>query len=207
MKSESGADFALQAKSRNARPSSQFTPSFAAAWLKDASSLASIDCVIVTCEHASRRVPSRYRALFRGQETMLKTHRGSDLGALRLARELATTLEAPLFAGSISRLLIDLNRSLHHVKLYSAITGVCPESDRRRLAANYYLLYRNAVPGGVSTLVMYRIYDMLYRYITRAIDMEKLTLTALRQRLFQVADQVLKTGVPVAIERHGKTCS
>lgn len=46
---------------------------------------------------------------------------------------------------------------------------------------------------------------MLYRYITRAMDMEKLTLTALRQRLFQVADQVLKTGVPVAIERHGKT--
>lgn len=35
--------------------------------------------------------------------------------------------------------------------------------------------------------------------------MAKLTLTALRQRLFEVADQVLKTGAPVAIERHGKT--
>jgi predicted N-formylglutamate amidohydrolase len=104
-----------------------------------------IDCVIVTCEHASRRVPSRYRALFRGQETVLKTHRGFDLGALRLARELATTLEAPLFAGSISRLLIDLNRSLHHVKLYSAITRVCPES-----AANYYLPYRNAVENWIA---------------------------------------------------------
>ena len=34
--------------------------------------------------------------------------------------------------------------------------------------------------------------------------MEKLTLTALRQRLFQVADRVLHTGVPVAIERRGK---
>ena len=97
--------------------------------------MALIDCVIVTCEHASRRVPSRYRALFRGQEAVLKTHRGSDLGALRLARELATALEAPLFAGSVSRLLIDLNRSLHHVQLYSAITRACPENDRRRLAA------------------------------------------------------------------------
>jgi predicted N-formylglutamate amidohydrolase len=149
LKSERGADFALQARSRNARASSQFTSSFAAAWLRDPSSLASIDCVIVTCEHASRRVPSRYRVLFRGQETVLKTHRGSDLGALRLARELAT-LEAPLFAGSISRLLIDLNRSLHHVKLYSAITRVCPESDRRRLAANYYLPYRNAVENWIA---------------------------------------------------------
>ena len=65
--------------------------------------MASIDCVIVTCEHASHRVPSRYRALFRDQEAVLKTHRGSDLGALWLARELATALEAPLFTGSVSR--------------------------------------------------------------------------------------------------------
>lgn len=34
--------------------------------------------------------------------------------------------------------------------------------------------------------------------------MEKITLTALRQRLFQVADRVLYTGVPIAIERRGK---
>ncbi|MGH8467467.1 MAG: N-formylglutamate amidohydrolase [Gammaproteobacteria bacterium] len=112
--------------------------------------MASIDCVIVTCEHASRRVPFRYRALFRGQEAVLKTHRGSDLGALRLARELATALEAPLFAGSVSRLLIDLNRSLHHLKVYSAITRACTENDRRRLAANYYLPYRNAVEQWIA---------------------------------------------------------
>jgi hypothetical protein len=35
--------------------------------------------------------------------------------------------------------------------------------------------------------------------------MEKLTLTTLRRRLFEVADRVLETGVPVAIERRGKT--
>ncbi|MEJ7669386.1 MAG: hypothetical protein WKH97_11745 [Casimicrobiaceae bacterium] len=35
--------------------------------------------------------------------------------------------------------------------------------------------------------------------------MEKLTLTTLRHRLFAVADRVLETGVPVAIERRGKT--
>jgi hypothetical protein len=36
-------------------------------------------------------------------------------------------------------------------------------------------------------------------------DMRKLSLTALRQKLFQVADEVLESGIPVAIERRGKT--
>jgi hypothetical protein len=35
--------------------------------------------------------------------------------------------------------------------------------------------------------------------------MQKLSLTTLRNRLFEVADRVLETGVPVAIERRGKT--
>lgn len=35
--------------------------------------------------------------------------------------------------------------------------------------------------------------------------MEKLTLTTLRHRLFEVADRVLETGVPVTIERRGRT--
>ncbi|MBI5891252.1 MAG: hypothetical protein HZB47_11345 [Nitrosomonadales bacterium] len=35
--------------------------------------------------------------------------------------------------------------------------------------------------------------------------MKKLTLTTLRQQIFQIADEVLITGVPVSIERNGKT--
>jgi len=34
--------------------------------------------------------------------------------------------------------------------------------------------------------------------------MQKLSLTALRQKLFKVADRVLHTGVPVAINRRGR---
>lgn len=34
--------------------------------------------------------------------------------------------------------------------------------------------------------------------------MKKLTLTTLRQQIFQVADEVLVTGVPVSIERNGR---
>ena len=35
--------------------------------------------------------------------------------------------------------------------------------------------------------------------------MKKLTLTTLRRQIFQIADEVLVTGVPVSIERNGKT--
>ena len=34
--------------------------------------------------------------------------------------------------------------------------------------------------------------------------MKKLTLTTLRQQIFQIADEVLMTGQPVSIERNGK---
>jgi hypothetical protein len=34
--------------------------------------------------------------------------------------------------------------------------------------------------------------------------MRKLTLTTLRQQIFQIADEVLVTGVPVSIERNGR---
>ena len=35
--------------------------------------------------------------------------------------------------------------------------------------------------------------------------MEKLTVTALRKHLYEVVDRVLATGVPVEVERHGRT--
>jgi prevent-host-death family protein len=34
--------------------------------------------------------------------------------------------------------------------------------------------------------------------------MEKISITQLRQNLFNIIDQVLATGKPVEIERHGK---
>lgn len=34
--------------------------------------------------------------------------------------------------------------------------------------------------------------------------MKKLTLTTLRQQIFQIADEVLVTGEPVSIERNGR---
>jgi predicted N-formylglutamate amidohydrolase len=101
------------------------------------------DFFLITCEHGGNRIPSRYHDFFRGREALLRSHRGYDAGALRVARELSEALRAPLLASTVSRLLIDLNRSLGHPRLYSDATrGIVPEL-RHEILARYYLPYRS----------------------------------------------------------------
>lgn len=98
---------------------------------------------LVSCEHGGNRIPSRYRALFRDHWPLLRTHRGVDFGALRLAREMAAALDAPLLACTVSRLLVDLNRSLHHRRLWSEASRQAPPEMREDILRRYYLPYRS----------------------------------------------------------------
>lgn len=106
--------------------------------------------LIVTCEHASRRVPARYRPLFAGHRQRLAGHHGYDPGSLALARRLATLLEVPLFTGSWTRLLVDLNRSVGHRGLFSDITRELSQPERERIIAGYYRPYRAAVERALA---------------------------------------------------------
>jgi predicted N-formylglutamate amidohydrolase len=76
---------------------------------------------------------------------LLDSHRGYDLGALRMARALALGLAAPLVSSTTSRLVIDLNRSIGHPQLYSAATRAVAASVRKEIAAQYYYPYRDEV--------------------------------------------------------------
>jgi len=101
--------------------------------------------LVLACEHATRSVPMRYRPLFRGKRTVLDSHRGWDPGALELARLLARTTGAPLFRGVVTRLLVDLNRSLQSPTLFSEHALRLEEKERLRLLARYWEPYRHAV--------------------------------------------------------------
>jgi predicted N-formylglutamate amidohydrolase len=79
--------------------------------------------LLVTCEHASNHVPPEYAAKFRGRREVLKTHRAWDPGAAALARDLEKAFNAPAFYGSLTRLLIDLNRSESSKSLFSEFTA------------------------------------------------------------------------------------
>ena len=106
--------------------------------------------LMVTCEHATCAIPAPYRALFAGQQALLATHRGFDLGALILARRLAKAYQAPLFAGKASRLLIDLNRSLHHPRVFSPTSRALSAPERQKIVERYYLPHRQAVTAALS---------------------------------------------------------
>lgn len=105
--------------------------------------------VLITCEHGGNGIPAAYRQYFRGHEAALESHRGHDPGALALARDLARACEARLVYSTTSRLLVELNRSPGHPRLYSDITRVLPAAEKRTLYAQYYLPYRQKVENSV----------------------------------------------------------
>jgi predicted N-formylglutamate amidohydrolase len=105
--------------------------------------------LLISCEHGGNRVPREYRPLFTRLAAALASHRGYDIGALALARGFASTLRAPLFYSTISRLLVDLNRSPRHPHLFSEATRALPPEGRQRLLARYYFPYRVAIESQV----------------------------------------------------------
>lgn len=106
--------------------------------------------ILISCEHGGNRIPRGYLPLFGGFEALLCSHRGYDRGALVMARELARALSAPLYAGTFSRLLIDLNRTIGHPRLYSEITRSTPATIRREILQRYYLPYRSKVEAAIA---------------------------------------------------------
>ena len=112
-----------------------------------------IDSFLITCEHGGNRIPAPYRRLFRGRGALLDSHRGYDPGALAMARAFARAFRAPLVASTVSRLVIDLNRSLGHPQLFSAATRAAPAAVREEIVARCYDPYRAQVERLVGQAV------------------------------------------------------
>lgn len=107
---------------------------------------------LVTCEHGGSRVPRAYRTHFHGAGEVLASHRGWDPGALRLARALALLLSAPLRWATVTRLLVDLNRSPGHPRVFSEFTRPLPSARREELLRTHHAPYRDGVAAEVERL-------------------------------------------------------
>jgi predicted N-formylglutamate amidohydrolase len=108
---------------------------------------------VITCEHGGNRIPAPYRKLFRGQGPLLETHRGYDPGALVMAKALAAALHAPLVSATVSRLLVDLNRSVGHPRLHFETVVPEPAALRERILNEHYEPYRRQAERAVRKAI------------------------------------------------------
>lgn len=101
--------------------------------------------LILSCEHAVNTIPAEYQPLFEQQLPLLNTHVAYDFGALTIAQYMSQAFDSPLIQATASRLVIDCNRSLHHLQCFSAFTKPLPHDEKMRIIEHYYKPYRFAV--------------------------------------------------------------
>ncbi|MBD3224892.1 MAG: N-formylglutamate amidohydrolase [Caldithrix sp.] len=109
--------------------------------------------LLISCEHAGMDVPQKYTPLFAGHKSILHTHRGYDLGALLLAKHMAKALNGTLFYTPITRLLVDVNRSLRRRTLFSEYTKPLATWDKQSILNTYYHPYRERVHQAIKNKV------------------------------------------------------
>jgi len=107
--------------------------------------------LVLSCEHAGHRVPASCQKLFRGGKRELESHRGWDPGALELARAIVRVTDAPLVAATVSRLVVESNRSVGHPQLFSEFTRALTRDEKERLLNLYYHPHRGAVEAVIRS--------------------------------------------------------
>ena len=109
--------------------------------------------VVVTCEHGGNRVPPEVAHLFTTEGDHLAGHGGFDAGALEMARAVAAAFDAPLLFTTVTRLVVDQNRSIGHPKHFSKYTTGLPRSVRQGLVDAHYRPMRREALAAVSDIL------------------------------------------------------
>jgi predicted N-formylglutamate amidohydrolase len=109
--------------------------------------------VVLSCEHASFYIPDQLAELFAPYNDIIETHEGWDPGALEVAQLFSKKLNAPLYASSVNRLVVDLNRDRILHKPFSKITQSLTNEEKAELLTHYYYPYRRIVAEEVEKLL------------------------------------------------------
>ncbi len=107
--------------------------------------------LLLSCEHGGNEVPPELAGCFRGHQDVLRTHRGYDIGALNLYRELRPLARESSYS-TLSRLCIEMNRSEGHRQLFSAYTRDLDPVRKAQLLATYRA-YRQAITNAIQTRI------------------------------------------------------
>lgn len=109
--------------------------------------------VVLSCEHGGNEVPAAYRHLFEGAEELLASHRGHDPGTLELGQALARAFEVPLIATTVTRLLVDTNRSRGNRTLFSERSRGLGKAEKEEVLARWHEGHRQEVSDRVENLL------------------------------------------------------
>ncbi len=110
--------------------------------------------IVLTCEHGGNKVPGPLRQQFQNATETLASHRGWDPGALPLAKRFASEQRMPqLYFSDVSRLIVELNRSIGHPKLFSEFTRELPDETKASLIENYWTPHRDQVQKTIASHV------------------------------------------------------
>ncbi|QEG38312.1 N-formylglutamate amidohydrolase [Roseimaritima ulvae] len=108
--------------------------------------------VLITCEHGGNDVPDDLRDGFATVDAArhLNSHRGYDPGSLLIAQWIAQAFAAPLEFSTVSRLVVDLNRSVDSLELFSKFIRNRELAIRHKILQTYYYPYRERVSSLVA---------------------------------------------------------
>lgn len=113
----------------------------------------SADSLVLSCEHASNRLPENYAKSLGIPKDVLQSHRGYDLGTQRLTRELSGILGVDACLGSYSRLLVEQNRTLGHADLWSEYSANLSNEEKRELLDTVYNPYVRALQNRIEEAI------------------------------------------------------
>lgn len=98
--------------------------------------------LFLSCEHGGHQIPASYQHLFAGCGDVLESHRGWDIGALALFHAMNGPQIHFSKYSEISRLLVELNRSIHKRSLFSTFTKGLSEEEQQKLLSEFYYPFR-----------------------------------------------------------------
>lgn len=108
--------------------------------------------LILTCEHGGNKIPTKFRPYFTNTSTCLTTHRGYDWGALDMFSHLEPLAKCSA-QQTVSRLLVEMNRSLEHPELFSEFSKNMSSEEKREVLETYYLPYRTKIEDTIKNCI------------------------------------------------------
>lgn len=106
--------------------------------------------VLITCEHAGYEIPPEVAGQFAISLKVLTSHRGYDRGAREIALALGEQLNTSPLLCTVTRLVVDLNRSESFSGLFSGYGRLLDNQAREEILQQHYRPFRNRVRAAIA---------------------------------------------------------